>query len=555
MTDEAELVFVALGGLGEIGRNCSLYGFGRKGRRKWLMVDLGLSFAGPDVPGVEIVLPDLSFVGRVKQDLVGLIMTHAHEDHIGAVADLWPRLGCPVYASRFAIHLMELKRLAEPGAPIIEIKEIAPNQRILVGPFEVEFIDVAHSIPESMALSIQTPIGRVLHTGDWKIDETPLIGRPTDEQRLRTLGSEGILALVCDSTNVLRDGESPSETDVARTLGDLIRQSPGRVAVTTFASNVARIRAVAEAAAAVGRKVVAVGRAMDRVIDAATDCGYLSGLPEFLSADYFRDLSRDKVVALITGSQGEPRAALRRLAIGEHPDVSLAAGDRVIFSSRTIPGNEKAVGEIVNALVTQGVEVITDRTHLVHVSGHPRRAELAKLYAWTKPKIAIPAHGEALHLFEHAVFARAQGVPHVVSARNGDVVAIGPGQPGIVDEAIHGCLYKDGEILVSAEDEAIAIRRRLAFSGAVSIALAITGRGEIAGDPDVLLSGVPAQGRDGRSMDEVVDEAIFATLDGLPKALRRDSDRTATAVERAVRAAVAAVWGKKPTVHVLVVEV
>jgi ribonuclease J len=555
MNHEAELVFVALGGLGEIGMNCALYGYGRKPRRKWLMVDLGLSFAGPDTPGVEIILPDLRFIEKLKQDLVGLIMTHAHEDHIGAVADLWPRLGCPVYASRFAINLLEMKRLTEPGAPTIRINEIAANQRISVGPFQVEFIDVAHSIPESMALAIETPVGRVLHTGDWKIDETPLIGQPTNETRLRALGAEGVLALVCDSTNVLRDGESPSETHVARTLGDLVLHAPARVAVTTFASNVARIRAVAEAAAAAGRKIVAVGRAMDRVIGAAADCGYLGGLPEFLSADSFRDLPRDKVVALITGSQGEPRAALGRIALGEHPDVKLVSGDRVIFSSRTIPGNEKAVGGIVNALIAQGIEVITDRTKLVHVSGHPRRAELAKLYAWTHPTIAIPAHGEALHLFEHAAFARAQGVPHVVTARNGDMVAIGPGDPAIIEETPYGRLYRDGDILVEADDEAIATRRRLAFAGMISVAIALTGKGDVSGDPDVILSGIPARGRNGRAMDEVVDEAIFATLDGLPRTKRRDSDRTATAIERAVRAAVAAVWGKKPVVRVLVVEV
>jgi ribonuclease J len=555
MNHEAELVFVALGGLGEIGMNCALYGYGQKPRRKWLMVDLGLSFAGPDLPGIEIVMPNLRFIEKLRQDLVGLILTHAHEDHIGAVADLWPRLGCPVYASRFAINLLELKRLSEPGAPDIQIQEVKANAKVTLGPFQVEFIDVAHSIPESMALAIGTPVGRVLHTGDWKIDETPLIGKPTNEARLRALGREGILALVCDSTNILRDGESPSETAVAHTLNHLILNAPARVAVTTFASNVARIRAVAEAAVVAGRRVVVVGRAMDRVIGAATDCGYLNGLPDFLPADSFRDLPRHKVVALVTGSQGEPRAALGRIGLGEHPDVKLASGDRVIFSSRTIPGNEKAVGEIVNSLIVQGVEVITDRIQLVHVSGHPRRAELARLYDWTKPSIAIPAHGEALHLFEHAEFARARGISHVIPARNGDLVVLAPGEPGMVEETLHGRLLKDGDILVDADDEAIATRRRLAFAGIISVAIALNPKGDISGDPDVVLSGVPTRTRDGRAMDVIVDEAIFATLDGLPRAKRRDSDRTATALERAVRAAVASAWGKKPVVRVLVVEI
>ena len=385
-----ELVFVGLGGLGEIGMNCALYGFGPANKRKWLMVDLGVAFAGEELPGVDLILPDVKFIEKIKKDLIGIIITHAHEDHIGALAELWPRLGVKVYATRFAAGLLEARRLNEPGAPKIPMQVVAQGARVKIGPFDVEFIPVAHSIPESCALALRTPAGLVVHTGDWKIDATPLVGLPTDEARLRALGDEGVLALICDSTNVLREGESPSEADVAKNLAAIVGEASGRVVITTFASNVARLRAAAEAGLANGRKIMVIGRAMERVIAVARECGYLDGLPAFVGQDHFDRIPRQEVLALATGSQGEPRAALARIAEDEHPIATLAPGDKVIFSSRTIPGNEKAVGKIVNGLVAQGIEVITDRTQLVHVSGHPRRAELARMYAWLRPRIAVP---------------------------------------------------------------------------------------------------------------------------------------------------------------------
>ena len=429
-----QLVFVPLGGLGEIGMNAALYGFGPEGRRKWILVDCGLSFAGPEAPGVDIVLPDLRYIIEERANLLGIVITHAHEDHIGALAALWPSLRAPVYCTRFAAGLLATRRLSEPGAPKVPMHVVAQGGRVTLGPFDIEFVPVAHSIPESNALAIRTPVGLVVHTGDWKIDPTPQVGLPTDEKRLRELGDEGVLALICDSTNVMRDGTSPSEADVAAKLKELVHSAPGRVAVTTFASNVARLRAVAEAAIADQREVVVVGRAMDRVIDVARECGYLDGIPAFRSADTYGYLPRDKVVALLTGSQGEPRAALSRIASDDHPEIALSPGDRVIFSSRTIPGNEKSVGNILNALARDNIEIITDRTHLVHVSGHPRREEMARLYGWLKPKIVIPAHGEDLHLSEHATFARGLGVKTVVRAGNGDVVAITAEGAGKIDE-------------------------------------------------------------------------------------------------------------------------
>jgi ribonuclease J len=555
MSDANELVFVPLGGLGEIGMNCALYGFGPPRARKWLMVDVGLAFAGEDLPGIDLLMPDIAFIEKMKKDLVGIVITHAHEDHIGALAELWPRLGAPVLATRFAAGLAEARRLSEPGAPKIPFTIVAPGSRIDLGPFNLEFIAVAHSIPESCALAIRTPAGLVVHTGDWKIDATPTVGQPTDERRLRELGEEGVLALICDSTNVLREGESPSEADVATTLGDLVREAKGRVIVTTFASNVARLRAAAEAGFAAGRQVIAMGRAMERVVAVARECGYFDGVPQLLGPDRFDRLPRDQTLALATGSQGEPRAALARLSADDHPTASLAAGDVVIFSSRTIPGNEKAVSKIVNALSRGGVGIITDRNHLVHVSGHPRRAEMAKLYGWLKPKIAVPAHGEPLHLTEHAAFARAQGVEEVVRAFNGDVVRLIAGAARVAGRVENGRLMKDGAILLRPGDECVAQRRKLSFSGVVSIAVALTAKGEMAGDPDVLIAGLPQQTREGAGVDAVVDTAIFESFESLPRGKRRDADAVGSAIERAVRNAVDGVWGKKPMVHVLVVEV
>ena len=551
-----ELVFVPLGGLGEIGMNAALYGFGPEDQRQWILVDCGMGFGGEEhLPGIDLVYPDLRFIEEERENLLGIFITHAHEDHIGALVEMWPRLRAPVYATRFALSLLETRRLSEPGAPKVELRQIAPGQRLKVGPFDIEFLPVAHSIPESNALAIRTPLGLVVHTGDWKLDDTPYLGSLTSEASFRALGEEGVLALVCDSTNVVRDGISPSEADVSRHLGELIREAPHRVAVTTFASNVARMRSVADAARQCGREVVVVGRAMDRVADVARECGYLDNLPEFRPPDSFGYFPRDKVVAMLTGSQGEPRAALARIAQKEHPDIALSPGDRVIFSSRAIPGNEKAISTIINSLIDQGIEIITDRNHLVHVSGHPRRDELARMYQWTRPRIAIPAHGEPLHLTEHAAFARKQGVSEVVEARNGTMVRLAPGPAKIIDDVPAGRLYKDGDIVISALDRAVSERRKLAFAGVVSVAIAIDGRGEIVGDPVIDMMGLPDKTRQGESIGEIVADAVADVLDGLPKARRRDPETVETAVVRAIRGTVKSVWGKKPVCHVLVIEV
>ncbi|HEY5305531.1 MAG TPA: ribonuclease J [Pseudolabrys sp.] len=553
---QQELVFAPLGGVGEIGMNLSIYGLGDGRTRSWLAVDLGVSFATEEqLPGIDLIFPDIRFLEQERKNLAGLVLTHAHEDHYGAVLDLWPKLRCPVYATPFTAALLAAKRAGEPGAPEIPVTIVQLGSRFKVGPFDVDMVSMAHSIPESNALIIRTPCGAVLHTGDWKIDPTPILGDVTDEKKLRALGQEGCLALVGDSTNAVREGRSPSEADVGKTIFELIKNARGRVAVTTFASNVARLRTVAEAARAAGREVVVVGRAMERVVQIARELGYLDGVPDFRPVDAYGYLPPNKVVALCTGSQGEARAALARIAEDQHPEVTLSRGDTVIFSARTIPGNEKAVGRIINGLIDQGITVITDRTHMVHVSGHPRRDELTDLIGWVKPKILIPVHGEALHLSEHAKLARSLGIKEVVQCRNGDLLRIAEGRAAIIDEVPSGRLYKDGSILVEADARTVADRKRLSFAGSVSVAIAITDKGQLAADPELDLIGIPERDRAGGLISEAVEDAILQTFESLPRKRRNDPDAVAEAIRRAVRAAVNERWGKKPMCHVHVLSV
>jgi ribonuclease J len=550
-----ELVFAPLGGVGEIGMNLYIYGFGPPNKRQWLVVDMGVSFASEEhLPGVDLILPDIRFLEEERKNLCGIVLTHAHEDHFGALIELWPKLKVPLYAAPFSAALLAAKQRGEPGSSEVPVTVIPVGGRFNCGPFDVELCTMAHSIPEMNALIIRTPLGNVLHTGDWKIDPTPMLNDPTDEKKLRALGDEGCLALVGDSTNSVRDGRSPSERDVAKTLAELIKNAKRRVAVTTFASNVGRLRAVAEAAQAAGREVVVVGRAMDRVTQIARETGYFDGVQDFRPMEAYGYLPPDKVVCLCTGSQGEPRAALARIAEDQHPEVTLSAGDTVIYSARTIPGNEKAVGRVINGLIEQGIEVITDRTHLVHVSGHPRRAELVELFGWVKPQIAIPVHGEALHLDEHAKVARACVVKDVIKCRNGDLVRLAP-DPRLIDEVPAGRIYKDGSLLVDAQGRTVADRRRMSFAGAVSIALALSERGDLADDPSIDLIGIPERDRDGNLLAEAVYDAVQETFNSLGRGKKRDPDAVAEAIRRAVRAAVNERWGKKPMCHVHVLEV
>jgi ribonuclease J len=555
MRPSDELVFAPLGGAGEIGMNLAIYGFGDEQSRQWLAVDFGVAFADDALPGIDLIMPDISYLVEERRNLLGLVLTHAHEDHFGALLDLWPQLKIPVYATPFTAALIEAKRQGEPGSPEIPLKVVPLGYRFTLGPFDVEFVSMAHSIPESNGLIIRTPAGAVLHTGDWKIDPTPVIGPPTDEAKLRALGNEGCLALIGDSTNAIREGRSPSEADVAKCLAELIRSAPARVAVTTFASNVARMRAVAQAAAACEREVVLIGRAMERIAQVARETGYLDGIQDFRSAEVYGHLPPDKVVALCTGSQGEPRAALSRIAQDDHPEVAFSRGDRVIFSSRAIPGNEKAIMRVINGLVTQGIEVITDRTHLVHVSGHPRVSELIDMIGWVQPQILVPVHGEALHMAEHGEVARRAGVGKVILCRDGELLRLAPGDAGKIDEVPAGRLYRDGSLVVSADERTVADRRRLGFAGMVSVALAVSERGELMCHPHVMLTGVPEADRQGHRIEDVAYDAAVQAFESMPRGRRRDPDAVAEAIRSAVRAALSGVWNKKPTCHVHVLEV
>jgi len=550
-----ELVFVPLGGVGEIGMNLALYGLRSGHEREWLCVDMGISFADAEIPGVEIILPDTQFLEKERKNLKGIVLTHGHEDHVGAMYDLWPRFKVPVFTTPFTAALLESKRSMENGAEPIPVKVVKQGGRVGIGSFEVEFVPVAHSIPESNALAIRTPLGLVLHTGDWKLDPHPVAGAVTDEKRMRQLGEEGVRAVVADSTNAIRDGESPSETDVAKSLTEIVKAAKGRVAVTTFASNVARIRSAALAAHAAGREVVVAGRAMERVINVAREMGYLTGVRPFRGIDAYAGLPRRETLVLLTGSQGEPRAALARIANDEHPDIELDRGDTLIFSSRTIPGNEKPVNRILNEMIRRGVTVITDRTHLVHVSGHPRRGEMMKLYQWLKPQLAVPVHGEALHLSEHAALAREQGVPEVALCGDGDVLRLAPGPAEVVDDVPVGRVYRDGQMLVDSQSPTISQRRKLSFAGVVSVALAVGERGELLGEPEVEIAGLPEFAEPNVPMQNFVLDAIYECIDSLPKQKRRDAEAIEEAVARAVRGEVNSVWGKKPLCHVMVLRV
>jgi ribonuclease J len=547
-----DFVFLPLGGVGEIGMNLGLYGYGPSNRRRWLCIDFGISFAGPDLPGVDVVLPDIRYLEEERDFIEAIVITHAHEDHFGALLDLWPRLRVPVYASAFTAGLLQAKRASQPGAPEIPITIVSPGERVTIGDFDVEFIAVAHSILEPMALAIRTPLGTVVHTGDWKIDPEPVIGAVTDGARLAAIGDEGVLALVCDSTNAMREGRSPSETEVGASLTEIVKEATGRVAFTTFASNVGRIKSIALAAQAADRQVVIVGRALRRAIDVATELGYMEGLPPFLDEESYGYLPRSKVVAILTGSQGEPRAALARVAEDEHKFVGLSPGDTVVFSARPIPGNEKAIGNIINQLCDQGIEVITDRDRLVHVSGHPRRDELAEMYGWVRPEIAIPVHGEAMHLWAHAAFARDMGVKQVVLTENGSIVRLAPGPAEEIDDVPFGQLYKDGLIIADAENVGVPERRKLAFSGHVAVSVVLDSKGGVMVDPEIALTGLPLQGVSGHPFEETVMTAVLGTIESIPRARRRDPDLVREAIRRSVRAAVRQAWGKKPLCTVFV---
>ena len=548
-----DLVLLPLGGVGEIGMNLYLYGFGHGARRKWIMVDCGVMFGDETTPGVELILPDIGFIEQRKDDLLAIVITHAHEDHIGAVPWLAARLDAPVYATRFAAILLRHKLEELALDDLVEVRRAVPGEVIELGPFAVEYVPVTHSLPEPNALAITTAAGTVVHSGDFKVDETPTIPPSFSFHRLREIGEAGVEALICDSTNAGRPGRTPSERVVAETLKRLIAAAPGRVAVTTFASHVARIKAVAEAARAAGREVVVAGYSMRRIIAAATECGLLDAGLRFLDEDAFGWLEPDKVALLCTGSQGEPRAALARIAKDTHPRIVLERGDTVIFSSFTIPGNEKAVLSIVNALAMRGVEVITTaREPGVHASGHPMQEDLAVLYDLLRPARLIPMHGEPWHMMQQATFARQHGIAEVATIHDGRMLRIAPGPAEVVGEAPSGHWHVDGHLIVAGEGGPVKRRRKLSFVGLVALAVVLDGKGRVRAPLRIALEGVPEVTVGGQPMEEVLLDAADDALDALSAAHRRDDATVAERVRRAVRLAAKEHWGKRPVVRVLV---
>ena len=544
-----DLVLLPLGGTGEIGMNCYCYGLGPAPGRQWIMVDLGVKFGDDSEPGIDIVLPDVSFIAKNRENLLGIVLTHAHEDHLGAVAWLWPQLRCPVYCTPFAAQILKLK-LKEAGLDVeVEVNVLEQGARFALGGFQLEFIAVTHSIPEPTALLIETKSARVLHSGDWKIDRTPVLGRGMDEARLREIGALGLDVLVCDSTNALREGWSPSEADVAETLMDIVRHAPARVAITTFASHVDRISSAVRAARATGREVVIAGRAMRNTIEAARATGYLRNAGEFLDEEEFGYLPPDTIMLLCTGSQGEPRAAIARIAEDQHPHISLDPGDLVVFSSKTIPGNEKEVARIHNNLAKLDIDIVTSDEALVHSSGHPRQGELKALYDWLKPRLLIPMHGEPRHVRAQANFARECGIEETLIPNDGQIIKLAPGVAAVIDEAYAGRLHVDGRLIVPAEEGPAKQRRKLSFVGVVFVSLALDAKYNLVGDIALIADGLPA------GLDGDLQEAAEQGLSSTPKPRRRDDEPVADAIRIAIRRAADSVWGKKPVVKVAVLRV
>ena len=539
-----ELLFCALGGSGEIGMNVNLYGC----RGQWLMVDLGLTFADTQYPGIDLILPELQFIEEQQERLAGIVLTHGHEDHIGALPYLAEDLKVPLFATPFTAGLIANKLEEEGLTGHVPLNIVDREGSVELGPFKITYVALAHSIPEGNGVLIETPYGRIFHTGDWKIDETPVLGEPSSAETLERIGDEGVLALVCDSTNVFQDQPSGSEAGVHQGLRHEVEKATGRVVVTTFASNAARLKTIGEVAVDTGRRVCVAGRSLERILNVAQATGYLLDFPKQVSFDEAMRLPRREVLIIATGGQGEPRAALGRIATGNH-DLKLAEGDTVIFSSKIIPGNEISIGRIMNALSDAGVEIVTEKQAHVHVSGHPGRPELAAMYDWIRPKIIVPVHGEARHMAEQARFALDHGVPKAVVQKNGDVIRLAPGDPTKVDEIRVGRLVLDGDVILPADGATMIERRRISVGGLITVALPVDSDGRLAGIPHVRPFGVP--------VEEDRDDFVADAINSATRAFDRDADeeKMREAVRLAVRRCATAWTGKKPIVEVMVVRI
>ncbi len=548
-----ELVFLPLGGSNEIGMNLNLYGFGPADDRQWIIVDVGVTFGDLTTPGVEVIVPDPEFL--LGENILGIVLTHAHEDHIGAIGWLWDKIKAPVYATPFTAFLVR-EKLREAGVlDDVDLTEVPLNGHVKLGPFDIDYITLTHSIAEPNGLAVHTPLGTVFHTGDWKIDDAPITGKPTDIAAITALGDDGVLAMVCDSTNVFVEGSAGSENDVRVELEKLIAGMRKRVAVACFASNVARVDSVMRAAQACGRSVCLVGRSMHRITAAARHVGLLRGIPEPVSEGEAANLKPSHVLYLCTGSQGEPRAALSRIADGNHPLVRLGEGDACIFSSRVIPGNEISIRSLQNRLSDLGVEIHTERDHPgIHVSGHPCRDELKQMYAWARPRIAVPTHGERRHLLKHAALAAELGIAEQITPRNGDMVRLAPGRAAIIDEVPAGRLFVDGGILVPEASDALRERRHAAHNGMIFVAFALDGKNRLASIVDVRGLGLAFENEDTISDQlENICQLVEKAVRAMPAEDRDEDENVEILVARVVKKAAQAIWDRRPIVETIIV--
>ena len=548
-----QLVFLPLGGSGEIGMNLNLFGFGPEHNRKWIIVDIGVSFGDLSTPGVDIIMPDTEFIEEYADNLLGIVLTHAHEDHMGALARLWPRLKCPVYATPFTMYLVR-DRLTEAGLlDQVTLHEKPLKSRFQLGPFDLEYVTITHSIPEPNGLAIRTPAGLVLHTGDWKIDEDPQIGEATDVKRLNALRDEGVLAMICDSTNALSPGRAGSEGDVRKELIKLIGEFPDKsIAVASFASNVARLESIMVAAKENDRVVCLVGRSMHRMVGAAKAVGILSGVGPIIDEEEAQSLPSGHVLYICTGSQGESRAALSRIANGERRHVKFSRGDVVIFSSKIIPGNEKGIFRLQNSLAEDGIHIITEKDRPIHVSGHPYQDELKQMYEWVKPHIAIPVHGERRHLLEHAELAKSWGVAHAYDPHNGEMIHLSKDGAKVIDVVPSGRLHEDAGHIVRADDQGLRQRRKMAYAGHISISLVYNKKGKIISGPEPRISGFP-EGPNGAYLDDLLDDVADVAEDTfrrISSKARQDEDTVEERIRSKVKGLVNEQTDKRAIVEV-----
>ena len=544
-----ELIFCPLGGSGEIGMNMNLFAYGNESNQKWIIVDTGVTFADDSIPGIDLIYPDPGYIIDKKNDLLGIVLTHAHEDHIGAISHIWPELKCNIYATPFTAVLIKEKFKEKKIDISKNLKIVQLNGKIKLGPFDIEFVTLTHSILEPNGLRIKTPIGTILHTGDWKVDPNPLIGDKINEKKLREIGNEKVLAMICDSTNVFSPGRAGSEADVRESLLKIMSLKSKKIIVTSFASNVARMESIFYCAERIGREISLVGRSMNRIYKAAKQCGYLDKIKNPIDPRDAKKISREKIVYLCTGSQGEPMGAMKRIVKGIHPDVSIEKGDTIIFSSKIIPGNEKKLYSLHNDIVKQDIEIITEETDFVHVSGHPNREDLKDMYKWVKPNSIIPVHGEHIHMNEHIKFAKEMQIPHALQVENGDVIRVFSDQnPKIIDKAPSGRMYLDGSIGVGENSQSIRDRRNLSQNGYLEITLILSNSGKLS-KPVISYKGIPEKSFDEEIIFQMEDE-IFNTCRTFSIKNKKQEKNLIEILKQSCRKIIKDRTGKKPFTNI-----